>query len=903
MSLWDDFAALVRSSRAAGTVEEAAHSTRALAGFLDALPVPALVLAPGGAPLHANPRFLDGFGLDLEDLPVRLSDALPLPASGAEWSAPSPAGERTHLVKRMPLLLDPWGQVEIALLEDITDQKRVEVELARERDFIRIILDTTDALIMVTRLDGRIERWNQVCQRVTGYHESEVRGRVWWDVLVDEPGRASIRQQLLHLPFAAGEVRGKVRLRRPDGGSRHVAWSAALLRSDEGDAAHVIVTALDQTPQVQAEQEQMQVAMELQLVWESAADPMVFLDAAGLVQAANPSFCTLVELPREQIEGRPLVEIMRQWPGHEEDERRQFREAFALRSLSPREVNEFHLAGGKRVWLEITNSFLDRTGHELVVLLVLRNITERVRQEQELKSTNEFLATTTQWAREMAASAELASAAKSEFLANVSHEIRTPMNGILGMTELALLTDLTSEQREYLNLVQTSAESLLRLLDEILDLSKAEAGRMSIHAAPFELRGMLDSVLRPLAHRAESNGLKFTSTVDPAIPVWLVGDAGRLRQILNNLVGNAVKFTDLGEISVLVSGRPGSDDDWRIRFVVRDSGLGMAPEQLTSIFEPFTQLDGSTTRKRGGTGLGLSISSRLVELMGSRLYVSSTPGAGAAFAFTLHLRQGEPAEDPPPAPSELLEPMGPLHCLVAEDNPVNQHLVLRMLERAGHTSELVTTGREAVAFSAAKRYDLILMDIQMPDMDGLEAAAAIRAREQQTRTHIPIVAMTAHAMTGDRESFLAAGMDGYLSKPLRLETLLREIRRVAQLCPVKEIPVSQLNIDAALARLGGDRELFAELAGMFLDQLPELLEATRAGLAGADTTVAVTPAHTLKGLLAQFGAEQAQVHARDVEYAARDNRRADSEAAFALLEQACREAVPQLEQAAGRSQG
>ena len=897
-------------------------------GFVDALPIAALVKDLDGRVLHANGEFLRNFGVTLSEVTGRtdrelfepdaaegLSDGNELALAGKaacfEWSAETPGGERTLLVRTMPADLAPWGPVLVALFEDITEQKRVEVALARERDFTRVVLDTTDALILVLDLEGRIERWNQVCQTVTGYHESEVRGRVFWEMLVAEADQPAIRAHLAEVAQGNSGQRGELRLWRRAGGSRLVAWSAALLRSDEGEPAFIIITALDQTPQEHAQREKQQTAMEFRLVWDNAADAMAFLDEDGRVQAANPSFCTLVSLDREAVEGRLLVEVMRQWPGHEEEEARKYRCAFRERSLPARSVNEYHLAGGARVWLESTNSYLERAGHAPLVLLVLRNITERVRQEQELKSTNEFLATTTEWAREMAASAELASAAKSEFLANVSHEIRTPMNGILGMTELTLMTPLTSEQREYLSMVQSSAESLLGLLDEILDLSKAEAGWMELRCASFDLRDLLHQAIRPLMHRAQARGLELSCLVGDEAPRHLFGDAGRLRQVIINLVGNAIKFTDHGQIRVQVSAAPAGDGRARVRFLVRDTGIGMDPGKLQSIFEPFTQLDGSSTRKRGGTGLGLSISARLVELMGSRLYVTSAPGEGATFAFTLSLPLGEPPAGPgtaqpaPPAvkPATLAAGGRPLRCLIAEDNPVNQLLVVRMLEVAGHSVTVAATGREVVEHARRGNFDLILMDIQMPDMDGLEAAAALRSDELLSGGHIPIVAMTAHAMASDRESCLRAGMDGYLSKPLRMENLLREIDRVMRLGETRENPMSSLNIGAALARLGGDAELLSELAGLFAGQLPELLGEAERGLQGLDITAGIAPAHTLKGLLAQFGAEQANELARNLEMAARENRRDEALALLAQLKHSCAAILPALERVASGDLG
>jgi signal transduction histidine kinase/HPt (histidine-containing phosphotransfer) domain-containing protein/ActR/RegA family two-component response regulator len=508
------------------------------------------------------------------------------------------------------------------------------------------------------------------------------------------------------------------------------------------------------------------------------------------------------------------------------------------------------------------------------------DVEERKRALEELEYTIQSLEKATLMANEMAVQAEAANCAKSAFLANMSHEIRTPMNGVLGMAELLLGTRLDDRQREYAQTLHSSGKALLGLLNDILDFSKIEAGKLHLETLDFDLSRLLDDVASMFAPRACKKGIAFSCRTEPDTPLALRGDPTRLRQILVNLVGNAIKFTPQGAVDVAVAGDGGSPSRPVLKFTVRDTGIGIPEDKIDLVFEKFAQMDPSTTREYGGTGLGLSICRQLVDLMGGRLGVESRVGEGTLFWFALPfgVAQTDVGQAPPP-PADGRALPADLRILLVEDNAVNQAVALGLLEQLGLRADVAENGALALEALEARPYDVVLMDVQMPVMDGNEATRQLRLRERgEGAARLPVVAMTAHAMDGDRDKCLAAGMDDYLPKPLNPDAL----RRVLQTwCPKRlpldsaapppdaappgDAPAEPFDLDAVLDRMLSNVQIVRRLIAICLETMPEQLAELDQAVADGNLAVVERLAHTIKSVALNFFAKPLETAALRME--------------------------------------
>ena len=650
---------------------------------------------------------------------------------------------------------------------DVSQRRAFERAIRESEQRFRAVFEGGEIGIAVSDIKDGHMTVNPAYRRMLGCSEEEMQSIRIFDQLTHPDDLESDRREFQRI--VSGEVDHLHFDKRYLLRDHRLAWVSlelSVLRDPGGDPQFILGLATDITKRKHAEEELRASERQLRAFIEDAPVCVAMFDRNIRYLAASRRWLTDYGSGRSDLAGVCLYDAIPNLPEKWRDSHR--------RGLAgeKQHVDEdlWVRSDGSPQWVSwALHPWRDPQGNIGGIIIAAEDISQRKQAETVLQNAKH--------------AAEAASQAKSLFLATMSHEIRTPLNGILGMTELVLDSDLTSVQREHLNLARFSAESLLSIINDILDFSKIEAGKMEIESIPFHLRASLDETLKTCAIRARHKGLEFAFDAPPNLPDAFLGDPGRLRQILLNLIGNAVKFTDRGHIRVHVDAVSRTPGRALLHFAVEDTGIGVPPELQEKIFGAFSQADDSMARKYGGTGLGLAICLRLVDRMGGQIWLESALQRGSTFHFTVDLAlqiAGETAEHPPSAPpaDSVTTQASPCHVLVVEDNAVNRMLAQRILEKRGFQVTLAVDGKQALLAVEKATFDLILMDIQMPEMDGFEATAAIRRREQLAGKHTPIIALTAHAMKEDRERCLSGGMDAYVTKPIRPDELFRTIHEL-----------------------------------------------------------------------------------------------------------------------------
>ncbi len=723
-----------------------------------------------------------------------------------------------------------------ALQREVAAGDQAARELATSEEQYRTLVEHAQGLICAHTLDGRLLAVNQGASRLLGFAQGELIGRNLRELIPAEFHDAF--EAYLRSIEANGRFEGVLTLQRADGGRVALAYQNFL--RETADGRQVVGHGIDITDRLRAQRAVAQSEQRFRRVVENVREALFETDADGRWTFVNQAWTELTGFSAEETLGRTFWEFLH--PEEMEYARQHFLAAGAGNWTIFRGDARYLRRDGSYIWVSVSvRAILDEQGHCCGTFGTLSDITEQRALAEALRRRSE--------------EALAASRMKSEFVANMSHEIRTPINGVMGLMSLLLDTSLTPAQREYALGAHHSAETLLTIVNDVLDLSKIEAGHLTIDPRPFELRPMVEHTLAPLAQKAATKGIELHCRYGCGVPAWLRGDAVRLRQIIGNLVDNAVKFTNHGSVGVSIDASLTAGATAHISITVNDTGIGIPADRIEAVFEQFVQGDASTTRRFGGTGLGLAICRKLARLMGGDVRVTSREGWGSTFVVEIDLpvASAQSAVQPAPSPREQVART----VLLAEDNRINQLVATRLLEQLGCRVEVVADGADALARVQRTAYDAIFMDGQMPGMDGYEATRRIRRIPGLER--LPIVAMTASAMVGDREACLAAGMTDYLAKPIdpaKLRAVVTGIAAARQTAPASNLAPKR-TFDAALLHdtIGRDPATIAEFVGLVATSVNDTVRAIEFSAAIDDWAGVRKHGHFLEGSVGAVGAE------------------------------------------------
>lgn len=792
-------------------------------------------------------------------------------------------------------------------ITDIHNQKLAEDALEYEQFLLKTLLENLPDEIAFKDTEGTFLRVSSALARRLGMdHPKDVEGLSNYDFFPADYARKRLEQERELMQSGCPLVRKEEPMQGPHGENLTMLTTKIPMRNRQGTVIGTFGIAHDITDIKRAEER-------FRLVVEATPNPILLVNTLGTIQLANWAAFQMFGYELNVLIGMTLENLFATQldDGHFQNLKELLKHPGAKLLTEPQEVNGL-CQNGKELPLEIRLIPVEIDSEQLVLISIFDLSVH--------KQVDETL-------RRAILAAEQANQEKSNFLANMSHEIRTPLNAIIGISELLLNSSLTPQQHEFISTVLDSGESLLSIINDVLDFSKIEAGKLELESVHFDLRQEIGNVFKLLSPHNRTQDLKISWQVQSEIPQYLIGDPTHLRQILMNLLGNAIKFTLKGEVVLNVE-RQEVDADSLIHllFSVHDTGIGIPAEQLDRIFSRFVQADSSTTRKFGGSGLGLTITTRIIEAMRGRIWAESEPGNGSTFRFTLAFPEGSATEEPGSGSASagqtavpkvaLVAPrqqtveqresqksvLPPLRVLVAEDGKSNQLLVKTLLEKWGHTVTLAENGQTAVDRWNCEPFDLILMDVTMPEMDGLEATRVIREQEALSGQHIPIIAMTARVMQGDLEECLQAGMDGYVSKPIHKQALDAEMARFfPETKPDSQADreaanVSLVNWSEALRVVEDDEDLLCNLITECITELPELLDHLENALADNNATTAYRYAHTTKAAARTFGIKALFEQADLTERAAAQNDLATVREQLPTLRSLVSQVIPELDE-------